>query len=84
MRRDIVHLITSYLNSQKSYLDDKVRLRTEEQYTCITCTYQGMEIEICIYNDTFIKLKVDRIPLAICDGIKSFRKEFDRLHILRY
>jgi len=84
MKRDIIHLIISYLNSHNSYLDDKVRFITGEQYTCITCTYHGMDVEICVYNDTFIKIKVDNLPLAICDGIKSFRKEFDRLYVLRH
>lgn len=84
MNKEIIYLITSYLNTQKSYLDEKVRVLDEGKYTCITCNYQGLDLEICVYNETFIKVKVDRLPYAICDGIKSFRSEFDRLPLLRY
>lgn len=80
----IVHLITSYLNTQKNYLTGKPQISVDNKYTCITFTFQGKEIEVCVYNDTFIKLKVDNIPHAICDGIKTFKYEIDRLHILRY
>ena len=84
MKRDIVHLITSYLNSQKNYLDNKVQIIREDSYTCIICEYLGLDIEIFVYNDTFIKLKVDKLPFAICDSIHSFRKEFIRAGYLRY
>lgn len=80
----IIHLITSYLNTQKNYLDAKPQVSTHSKYTCITFTYNGIDIEACVYNDTFIKLKVDDMPHAICDGIKTFRSELDRLHTLRY
>jgi hypothetical protein len=80
----IIHLITSYLNTQKNYLDSKPIVVPSNKYTCINFTYQGIDIEVCVYNDTFIKLKVDDMPYAICDGIKTFRTEIDRLHILRY
>jgi len=80
----IVHHITSYLNTQKNYLDTQPLIVTNTKYTCINFTYHGYDIEVCIYNDTFIKLKVDSIPYAICDGIKTFRSEIDRLHNLRY
>lgn len=80
----IIHLITSYLNTQKNYLDTKPLIVATNKHTCINFTYYGYDIEVCVYNDTFIKLKVDNIPYAICDGIKTFRNEIDRLHTLRY
>lgn len=80
----IIHLITSYLNTQKNYLDTRPQIVANNNYTCINFTYNGVDIEVCVYNDTFIKLKVDNMPYAICDGIKTFRSEIDRLHILRY
>jgi len=80
----IIHLITSYLNTQKNYLDNKPQIVTNTKHTCINFIYLGYNIEVCIYNDNFIKLKVDNIPHAICDNIKTFRSEIDRLHILRY
>ena len=80
----IIHHISAYLKTQKNYLDTKPQIVTKNNYTCINFTYQGIDIEVCVYNDTFIKLKVDNMPYAICDGIKTFRTEIDRLHILRY
>jgi hypothetical protein len=77
---NIIHLITSYLNAQKNYLDVKPQVsESKNKYTCITCTYIGLHIEICVYNDTFIKLKIDNMPYAICDGIKTLREEFDKI-----
>ena len=84
MKRDIIDLISSYLNSQKNYLDTKPQIVTTNKHTCINFTYFGYDIEVCIYNDSFIKLKVDNMPYAICDGIKTFRNEIDRLHMMRY
>lgn len=80
----IIHLITSYLHTQKNYLDTKPLVITTNNYICINFTYNGIDIEVCVYNETFIKLKVDNLPYAICDGIKTFRSEIDRLHMLRY
>ena len=82
--KNTTYLITSYLNSQKNYLDSKPLVVNDSKYTCINFTYNGLDIEVCVYNDSFIKLKVDNMPYAICDGIKTFRNEIDRLHVLRY
>ena len=80
----IIHHITSYLNTQKNYLDTKPLIVETNKHTCINFTYFGYDIEVCVYNDSFIKLKVDNMPYAICDGIKTFRNEIDRLRVLRY
>ena len=80
----IIHLITSYLNTQKQYLDAKPLIVVTNKHTCINFTYFGYDIEVCVYNDSFIKLKVDNMPYAICDGIKTFRSEIDKLYTLRY
>lgn len=80
----ITHLITSYLNTQKNYLDTKPIIVSTTKHTCINFTYYGYDIEVCVYNDSFIKLKVNNIPYAICDSIKTFRGEIDKLYTLRY
>ena len=80
----IIHLITSYLKTQKNYLDSKPIIVSTSKHTCINFIYYGYDIEVCVYNENFIKLKVDHNPYAICDGIKTFRSEIDRLHTLRY
>ena len=84
MMTNITHLITSYLNTQKNYLDSKPLVVTNNKNTCINFNFHGIDIEVCVYNDTFIKLKIDKMPYAICDGIQSFKYEIDRLHMLRY
>jgi len=80
----VIHLITAYLNTQKRYLDTRPLTVITSKHTSINFIYYGYNIEVCIYNDTFIKLKVDDMPYAICDGIKTFRSEIDRLHMLRH
>lgn len=80
----IIHHITSYLNSQKNYLETKPLIVATNKHTCINFTYFGYDIEVCVYNDSFIKLKVDNMPYAICDSIKTFRDEIDKLYTLRY
>jgi len=84
MMTNIIPLITAYLNTQKNYLDSKPQVSTHSKYTCVTFSYYGVDVEVCVYNDTFIKLKVDNMPYAICDGIKTFRTEIDRLSNLKY
>ena len=80
----IIHLINAYLKTQKNYLDSKPQVIINNNSTVINFVYQGMDIEVCVYNSTFIKLKVDDMPYAICDGIKTFRSEIDKLHVMRY
>lgn len=84
MKRDIVHLITSYLNTHKNFLDSQVKIIATETHTLIYFCYRGANVEICVYNPTFIKIKVDKASVAICDGIKTVRLEIDRLHSKRY
>ena len=79
-----IHLITSYINSQKNYLDTRPQISKNDNYTCIHFIYNGVDIEVCVYNDNFIKLKVDDHLHAICDNIKTFRSEIDRLQAYRY
>lgn len=80
----IIYLITTYLNSQKYYLESRPIVIVNNKYTCVNCRYQGFDIEICVYNNNFIKLKIDQSPYAICDSIKTFRDEMDKLYTLRY
>ena len=80
----VIHLITAYLKTQKNYLDSKPLITVHNKYVSINFVYRGNDIEAIIYNDTFIKLKVDKLPYAICDSIKTFRLEIDRLHAATY
>jgi len=80
----VVHLINAYLTTQNYYLDSKPKIFINSNATIINFVYQGSDVEVCIYNSTFIKLKIDNIPYAICDSIKTFRGEMDKLYTLRY
>jgi hypothetical protein len=80
----IIPLITSYLHTQKNYLDNKPVILVHNTYTCINFRLAGLSVELFVYNDTFIKVKVDNHIHTICDNIKTLRVELDRLHILRY
>lgn len=80
----LIYLLSAYLKTQKNYLDSRPLITTGSRYTCISFIFQGKNIEICIYNDTFIKLKVDNYPYAICDGINTLKYELDKIYTLRY
>lgn len=85
---NIVYLITSYLNTYKNSLFSKVNTATINtgglEYIAINFCFNGYDVNILVYNDTFIKIKVDTDHYTICDGIHSVRSEIDRLYNYRF
>ena len=79
----ISNLIISYLKTSTN-LHGQIIKSVEDNCICLTFFYHNYDIAVLIYNENFIKLKVDNMPYAICDGIKTFRTEIDRLNTLRY
>lgn len=79
----ILNLITAYL-FQHRYVVSKPQIVYTNDFIGINFDYNGSIISICIYNQSFIKIKQNDFPFAICDGIKTFRSEIDRLCLLRY
>lgn len=79
----ISNLIISYLKTSTN-LHGQIIKSVEDSYICLTFFYHNYDITVEIYNESFIKLKVDNLPYAICDSIKTFRTEIDRLNTLRY
>jgi wobble nucleotide-excising tRNase len=80
----VSNLIISYLKIHRANLCSQILSTATDDHILITCYYDDCNMKIYVYNDTFIKLKVNNMPYAICDGIKTFRSEIDRLHMLRY
>lgn len=79
----ISNLIISYLKTN-TYLHGQIVKTVEDSCICLTFFYHNYDITVQIYNESFIKLKIDNMPYTICDSIKTFRAEIDRLNTLRY
>lgn len=79
----ISNLIISYLKTNTN-LHGQILQTVQDHCIRLNFFYHNYDITVLIYNENFIKLKVDDVPHAICDGIKTFRTEIDRLHTLRY
>lgn len=78
----IINNIKAYINAYKnSYTKIKVmHVKDNIDYTLIYYDYYDHDISIMVYNETFIKINVDKNIHAICDGIKSVRYELDKIH----
>lgn len=84
MSEKTVALILAFLHTKQTKIFGNVQTSRHEghlPYVCITCNYSGNDLDICVYNDSFIKVKVDNYPWTICDGIKSLR---DSIYKLEY
>ena len=81
------NLIISYLNLQKNSLFSNIEIvQTLDQhvdYTTLYFCYLGKDIQIQIYNPTFIRFIVKNNQGIICDGISSVREEIDKLSYYR-
>jgi hypothetical protein len=82
----IIHNIKTYINTfHNPYHQVRVvHIKDKIDYTMICYEHYERDICIVVYNDNFIKINVDNHIHAICDGIKTFRSEIDRLNNPRY
>jgi hypothetical protein len=80
----VSNLIISYLKYNNVNLHGQILQTVEDDCVCISCFYLQYDITVLVYNDNFIKLKINHLPYTICDSIKTFRTEIDRLNNLRY
>jgi len=76
-------LIISYLKNNTN-LHGQITQTVKNKCIHLNFFYHNHDVTVLIYNDNFIKLKIDNLPHAICDSIKTFRAEIDRLNTLRY
>lgn len=84
MTEKTVSLILAFLHTKKTKIFSNVQTSRHEglcPFVCITFCYNGLDVCVYIYNETFIKVSVDNQAWNICDGIKSFR---DNIHKLDY
>jgi hypothetical protein len=77
-------LILLYLYTQKSsYLSNvQVVKHTSDllvKYTSLYFKFDYYNIEIRIYNNSFIKIRVDDNPGIVCNDISGVRSYIDRL-----
>jgi len=87
MSEKTVSLILAFLHTKKSKIFSNVQTSKHDgryPYVCITFCYTGLDVDVCVYNDSFIKLVVNNQPWGICDGIRSFRDSIYKLEYYNY
>lgn len=87
MSEKTVSLILAFLHTKKCKIFSNVQTSRHEghiPYTCITFCYTGLDVDVCVYNESFIKLKVNNQPWTICDGIRTFRDAIYKLDYYNY
>lgn len=76
MSEKTVSLILAFLHTKKSKIFSTIQTSRYEgriPYISVTFNYWGSDINLCIYNDSFIKVIVDKKAWAICDGLQTLR-----------
>jgi hypothetical protein len=84
---NIIHQITSYLKTHNKSVASEVNIvpvKDKIEYTLIHFSHGYSDVNILVYNSNFISIKIDSLPFAFCDNIKTFRNEIDRLYSLRF
>jgi hypothetical protein len=87
MSERTVSLILAFLHNRQNKIFGIVQTSKHEEgipHFCITFNYQGNDVEVCVYNDNFIRVYVDEQPWTICDGIKSLRDAIFKLDHYNY
>lgn len=87
MSEKTVSLILAFLNTQQNKIFSNIQTSRHDghlPFIYITFCYTGFNVDISVYNDTFIKLKVNDQPWSICDGIRSVRDSIHKLEHLNY
>lgn len=87
MSEKTVSMILAFLHTKKIKIYSNVQTSRHDghnPYISITFCYTGLDVDVWVYNDTFIKLKVNDQPYTICDGIRSFRDMIYKLDYYNY
>jgi len=87
MTEKTVSLILAFLHTKKSKIFSNVQTSKCEgriPYTCVTFNYFGSDVDLCVYNDSFIKVNVDKKVWAICDGIQTLRDAIYKIEYHNY
>lgn len=87
MSEKTVSMILAFLHTKKTKIYSNVQTSRHEgqhPYISITFCYTGLDVDVYVYNDTFIKLRVNDNPYTICDGIRSFRDMIYKLDYYNY
>jgi len=87
MNERTVSMILAFLHNKKSKLFSNVQTYRQDGYCpfiCIRFCYSGLNVDVYVYNSTFIKLKINDEPHTICDGISSFRDTIYNLDNYNY
>lgn len=87
MSEKTVSLILAFLHNKQNKIFGNIQTSRHDgpiSHACITFNYQGNNVEVCVYNDHFIRIIVNNQPWDICDGIKSIRDSIYKLEHHNY
>ena len=86
MTQNIIHQIISYIKTQSTQNDVMVVPVREKsiEYTLLCFGYRSVNVDIFVYNPTFISIKLNSVPYAFCDNIHTVRLEIDKLYSTYY
>ena len=82
-----VSLILSFLETKKTKLFTTVRISEYNgnlQHTALFFCYAGYDIEIAIYNENFMTVKLDNQPYAFCENLENIRQTIYNIDNLFY
>ena len=79
-------LILLYLQNHKTKVCGKIGVadyRNNIPYRSIKFNYIGYDVEIRIYNSSYINVRVDNYPSEVCDSVSTLRSAIDKLSNFR-
>lgn len=87
MSEKTVSMILAFLHTKRSKIFSSILTSRHEgriPYVSVTFNYSGSDVNLCIYNDSFIKVNVDKRVWAICDGIQTLRDTIYKIEHYNY
>ena len=79
-------LILLHINNKTTYLSNVHVVKHSNslfKYTSLHFKYNGIDVEIKIYNSSFIQIKIDNNLGKVCDSLSNVRFEIDKLFAYR-
>ncbi len=80
-------LLLAFLYTKQNRIFGNIQTSRHEgllPYICVTFNYSGNDVVVQVYNDNFIKIKVDSYSWNICDGIRTLRDSIYKLEYYNY
>jgi hypothetical protein len=80
-------LILLYLQNHRTKVCGRIGVADHRQiipYRSIKFDYMGYDVEVRIYNPSYINVRVNDFPCEVCDSVSALRSAIDKLHSFRF